>query len=458
MEVIQAVNTRQGIPSRPHVQGSRSPLRLRGSLQSLTDGAGLVVLRRLWDRLDLGRWLDARTASVPGRFRPSLMVELWVALVWFGGGWLDDLDLLASRRIRRLFGWVSVPDPTTFGRWLRRAAETLVPVLDELLWQLVRIRWSSRRVPRALTVAMDSTVCVRYGKKQAGAELGYNPKKPGRPSHHPLLAFIVESGDLIGVRWRAGSAHASTGAAAWLRTLVGRLRELGIEQITVRLDKGFFSKDMVEALQELKVGFLLKVPNYRWLQDHQAPWRKSVRAQGIFPEAEEVWSTSGTLWDARLLSLQGRRPLRQREGMLELDTFEAIESAHILTNLPGIHCLTAWRRYNAGTVVEQRIEELGQLSLGQTAIDDLGGNALLWALGGLAYQLLHLLRGLLPGSWRRAQPKRLRAWLFRLPGKFTHSARQSRLQVPSEALTGGLLARALTALDRLRAPPEALAY
>jgi hypothetical protein len=407
--------------------------------------------------LDLGRWLEARSESLPGRFRPSLMVELWVALLWFGGGWLDDLELFASRRVRKLFGWQRVPDPTTFGRWLRRAAPSLVPILDELLWQLVRIRWSWARVPKAVTLVLDSTISVRYGKKQAGAELGYNPKKPGRPCHHPLLAFALESGDLLGVRWRPGSAHAATGAVPWIRTLVERLRGLGVREITVRLDKGFFSKEIVRTLQELEVGFFLKMPNRRWLRDHQGPWRKSARARGIFPEADEVWTACGTLWGARLLSLQGRRALREEAGSLGLETYEVVESAHILTNLPGIHSLTAWHRYNAGCVVEQRIEEFAQLSVGRTAIDDLEGNALLWALGGLAYQLLHLLRRLLPGRWRSAQPRRLRAWLFRLPGKFTHSARQSLLQVPREALTDGLLARALAALNRLRAPPQALA-
>lgn len=452
------MNNKHHISSRPHVQGCHSPLRLRRSLQSLTDGAGLVALRRLWDRLQLGRWLDARGESLPGHFRPSLMVEVWVALLWFGGGWLDDLELFDSRRVRKLFGWVSVPDPTTFGRWLRRAAPSLLPLLDEVLWQLVRIRWSWTGVPDAATLVVDSTVCVRYGKKQAGAELGYNPKKPGRPSHHPLLAFVVETADLLGVRWRPGSAGASTGAAPWLRTLVGRLRQLGVEEITVRLDKGFFSKEIVRTLQQLEVGFLLKMPNRPWLRDQQRAWRRSVRAQGIFSEADEVWSASSRLWGARLLSLQGRRSLTYEAGSLGLDTYEVIETAHILTNLPGIQNLTAWRRYNAATVVEHRIEELGQLSVGQTAIDDLDGNALLWALGGLAYQLLHLLRCLLPAAWSTAQPKRLRAWLFRLPGKFTRSGRQSLLQVPGEALTDGLLARTLAALNRLRAPPEAFAY
>ncbi len=80
--------------------------------------------------------------------------------------------------------------------------------------------------------------------------------------------------------------------------------------------------------------------------------------------------------------------------------------------------------------MEQRIEELGQLSVGATAVDDLGGNHLLWALGALAYELLHTIRTTaLSGSWRRAQPKRLRAWLFRLPAKLTTHARKQYVQL-----------------------------
>ncbi|HZD03336.1 MAG TPA: transposase [Longimicrobiales bacterium] len=439
------------IPSRPHVQGFSTPLRLRPSAQELTDGAGLLVLRRLWDRLRIGRWLDERASGLGGHFRASLMVELWIAVLWYGGGWLEDLRPLSRRGIRRLFGWARVPDPTTFGRWLRRAGGPLLPVLDRLIRRLVRIRWSWTGVPKAVTLVLDSTVSVRYGRKQAGAERGYNPKKPGRPSHHPLLAFLQETGDLAGILWRPGSAWAGARTEDWVPELVGWLREAGVQEITVRLDKGFWAKRIVRTLQKLEISFLLKVPNQQFVRDQLGTWRKSTRAEGIFPEAEMVWTNSGRLWGARLLSLEGRRPLdADAEGTLPLDTWEVTETAHVLTNLPGIHALTAWRRYNAGCVVEQRIEELGQLSVGQTAVDDLGGNRLLWALGGLAYQLLHLLRTRLSGSWRVAQPKRLRAWLFRLAGRFTTSGGRWRLDVPPAALEVGLLGRALRAI---RGPP-----
>ena len=98
----------------------------------------------------------------------------------------------------------------------------------------------------------------------------------------------------------------------------------------------------------------------------------------------------------------------------------------MLTNIPAVLALTVWRRYNDGAVVEQRTRELAQLSAGKTAVDDLGGNALLWSLAVVANQTLHTLRQhLLSGSWRMAQPKRL----LRLPAKFTTHGRKNYLQL-----------------------------
>jgi hypothetical protein len=75
-----------------------------------------------------------------------------------------------------------------------------------------------------------------------------------------------------------------------------------------------------------------------------------------------------------------------------LESYEVEKTAHVLTNVEGIAALSAWRLYNQGALVEQRIEELGQLSIGRAAVDDLGGNHLLWASGALAYQMLHTIR------------------------------------------------------------------
>ena len=392
------------IESRPHVQGTSTALRVRQSSGELTDGGGLLLIRRLWERLGIGPWLESHGGAIGGWFPPVLMVEVWVVLLLYGGSCMEDLRLLEARGLRRLFGWVRIPDPTSIGRWLRCASEAFVSVLDRLIWLLVERRWQQVGPPSSVLV--DSTVAVRYGSKQAGAERGYNLKKPGRPSHDPLVAFSAYTGYCLSVLWRPGSAHTAAGSIEWLQRIVARLRG---------------------PLVEMNVHFFLKVPRHSWVCSTAGSWRASAKAPAL-------WRASGELYGVRLLASEWRVPLSaDGDGELPLDSYKVERDAILLTNDPAVHALTAWWTYSEGAKVEQRIEELGQLAIGRTAVDDVGGNQLLWALGAVAYQLLHIVRTTaLSGGWRRAQPERMRAWLFRLPGKLTRHARKTYVQLVRE--------------------------
>ncbi len=433
------------IPCRPAAQGSAASLRVRHSATGLTDGAGLLLVRQLWDQLALSTRIDQHAPPIGGRYRASTMCETWVTGLLYGVEHLDDLAFLASRGIAPLFGWPRVPDPTTMGRWLRRGGAAMAAHVDQLTWWLVRARWRQTGVPRAVSLLLDSTVVQRYGTQQAGATAGYNPTRKGRPSHHPLLAFL-DTGDCLGVCWRPGAAHTAAGALEWIPTLVARLRQAGVAQITVRLDKGFFSEAMVRLLRRLRVDFVLKVPDQAYVRRALGPWRASETADGY-------WTATGTLFDAALRSVEHRETVPPAPEALALETATRAHVAHVLTNRVDWHALTAWRTYNAGTLVEQRIKELYQLGFGATAIDDLGGNALLAALTTLAYQVLHVIRTTaLTGAWRRAQPARLRRWLLSLPARITTHARKHTVQCRrDEPLRHHLLA-ALRGLRELIPP------
>ena len=178
------------------MQGSGRALHVRHSARNLTDGGGLVLVRKLFDRFALAGWIDHRAKGEKGFFRPSLMTEAWIVLLLYGGRVMDDLPLLERRGVRRIFGWIRVPDATTFGRWLRRASGRMVPLLDELLWTMVRQRWAlAGGAPKKLTLMLDSTVVVRYGQKQAGAERGYNPYVDA-----PMWASLMSEPS----RWQSG--------------------------------------------------------------------------------------------------------------------------------------------------------------------------------------------------------------------------------------------------------------
>ena len=55
------------IPSRPHLQGTPSPLRVRHSPRNLTDGGALILIQRLWDAPHLGSLISRRAPAVGGR-------------------------------------------------------------------------------------------------------------------------------------------------------------------------------------------------------------------------------------------------------------------------------------------------------------------------------------------------------------------------------------------------------
>ena len=96
------------------------------------------MVRKLVARLRTSEWIHTPTSSQKGFLRPGLMVDVCIALLLYGASVMDDLPLLDRRGMRRIFSGTRVPNPTTFGRWLRRTGESMAPRLDELLWTLVR--------------------------------------------------------------------------------------------------------------------------------------------------------------------------------------------------------------------------------------------------------------------------------------------------------------------------------
>ena len=79
--------------------------------------------------------------------------------------------------------------------------------------------WSERdlysALPSAFIADWDSTVNTRYGQ-QDDVAVGYNPHKPGRGSHHPLLCVVAGTRLALHMEWRPGNAVSSSG---WIEAM-----------------------------------------------------------------------------------------------------------------------------------------------------------------------------------------------------------------------------------------------
>ena len=69
---------------------------------------------------------------------------------------------------------------------------------------------------------VDTTVKPLYGR-QEGAVVGYNPHKPGRPSHTYHSYAIAELRLILEVEVQAGNQHASKHSAPGLWALLARI-------------------------------------------------------------------------------------------------------------------------------------------------------------------------------------------------------------------------------------------
>ena len=64
-------------------------------------------------------------------------------------------------------------------------------------------------LPQNAIADWDSTVTTRYGTQEDTA-VGYNPQKPGRRSHHPLVCVIAGTRLAIHMEWRKGNTVSAT--------------------------------------------------------------------------------------------------------------------------------------------------------------------------------------------------------------------------------------------------------
>jgi hypothetical protein len=102
--------------------------------------------------------------------------------------------------IRRFFKSLDVQRAS---EWINQASKNMYNVL-----------------PEQYILDWDSTVITRYGNQEL-AEVGYNPAKRGRKSHHPLLAIVADTRLCFHYTLRAGNTVSSSDAVKCMEQAIG---------------------------------------------------------------------------------------------------------------------------------------------------------------------------------------------------------------------------------------------
>lgn len=239
----------------------------------------------------------------------------------------------------------------------------MLEILGKELWDYVYdviIPWQKIKEDY---LTFDSSVITRYGR-QEGAKVGYNPKKKGRPSHHPLMGFLNVSRYVVNLWNRAGNACSSenvvTFAEQTFERLKGKLNILG-----VLADSAFYDIDFIKYIESIRQKYIIAVKFYVNIQQilcSDLKWYKICEgiemSEFFFCHKDEKWDK-----DRRYFAVRKRdNPLKKVQGkQLKLFPMIGYENDYrfsvYITNYDE-DIISLWRRYRSRADDENRIKEL----------------------------------------------------------------------------------------------------
>ena len=287
-------------------------------------------------------------------------------------------------------------------------------------------------------------MCEVHGHAKGGAAYGYTR----RFGYHPLLASRADTGEMLHLRMRTGSANTARGAERFVNELAGRVRRAGANgPLTLRGDSGFWSGKVIGACRRHGIRFSITVRQTKLVKAAIATISEDAWTDIDYPDggAAQVAETT-------LAGKAGGRLVVRRTRLVGAQATLWPDWRHhaFVTDRAGtaVELDTDHRRH---AVVELAIRDLKQgAGLCHCPSGVFLANAA-WALvATLAHNLLRWVAALGLGVHGLVVAKTIRQRFITLPGRLTHTARRRRLHLPS----GWPWAEGfLDALTRLRALP-----
>lgn len=196
---------------------------------------------------------------------------------------------------------------------LRRAL-THISAADSTPWLQTHL---GKSVNAALSTAwildIDTTIKSLYGK-QEGAQVSYNPHKPGRPSHALHTYWVGNLRLVLDVEVAAGLDHSARHALPGLTGVLDRL-QASQRPALVRGDCGFGNDPVLEQMEEREQPYLFKLRQSKGVhrllhrQFSRDDWTVPTPADQGWQAVESALKLAGWKRERRVVVL--RRPLKQ---------------------------------------------------------------------------------------------------------------------------------------------------
>jgi hypothetical protein len=408
--------------------------------------AGIVLVATLAERLGIEALVDDAVdlGDRPGAAHAGAKVMTLVSAMALGADCIDDCDLLRCGRTGHAVGH-QVAAPSTLGTFLRAFTFGHVRQLDRVLGQALQGAWAAGAGPDdgRLVVDVDSFVGEVHGYAKQGAAFGYTRKR----GYHPILATRADTGEVLHIRLRKGSANTSRGMLRFCDELIARVHRAGATgERMLRADSGFWSAKTFNRLDRAGWTFSIGVrlqPHVRAAieQIDEAAWQTLEE----YPATSIAQIAETTLGERRLIVRRVRTLNRQGEL---LPTWQHYPFATNRTDPLAV--VEAEHRQHA--VVELAIRDLKDQALAHFPSGKFTANAAWTVIAALAHNLLRWTAILGQPGHTICAARTFRRRMLTLPGRLTRTARRWTLHLPARWPWRDAFTEALT---RIRALPAA---
>lgn len=322
----------------------------------VTAWGGLALFVAFAERIGLAATLAEILpfpVTSPNATPPAHILLAFYAGVLAGARRFAQLALLrVDMPIQQLFGLRRYPSTATFTRFFRRFTARTVTETFEALFSWCLARLPER--PGGYTLDLDSSVFGRYGA-QEGVRKGYNPRKHGRPSHHPLFAVLAEARCIAHVWLRSGNTGSARGATAFLAEVVALL-PTALRVTLVRADSGFFEETFLLAVEALRLPYIVAARFTNPLQ--AAVYRLSFHPFAAGLEIGELlYQAHRWMRPRRLIVVREELARRPTARGRELFYAPGYRFHAVVTTLAAAP-VDVWHTYNGRADTENRLKEL----------------------------------------------------------------------------------------------------
>lgn len=406
--------------------------------------AGVMLPAVLAGRLGIEALVDETVdlGARAGAANPGRKVMTMLSAMSLGADCIEDCDVLRSGRTAAVLGH-RLSAPSTLGTFLRGFTFGHVRQLDRVLAQTLRRAWAAGAGPGdgRLVIDVDSFIGEVHGQAKQGAGYGYTRQL----GYHPILATRADTGEVLHVRLRKGSAGSSRGVLRFADELIARVGRAGATGIKLfRADNSFWNKKLMARLERAGWQYSISVRQQAWIPAAIAAIPETDwQPLDDYPEGGQAQIAQTIVGQQRLVVRRTRLVGKQAELWPDWRHF-----AFLTNRTEPLEVVEAEHRQHA--VVELTIRDLKDQALAHFPSGKFTANAAWTVIACLAHNLLRwtTLIGL-PGTTVRVA-RTLRRRLLTLPGRLVRSGRRTILRMPARWPWAKDF---LTALARLRALP-----